>query len=233
MHPDKLECKSMEPLKIEVWSDIACPWCWIGKRGLDAALEQFNQPVSLRWRAFELNPKAALEPPQIVDYAQRLADKYGLSRDAAQEMIDRMVSTGQERGVNLRFDRIRPTNTFNAHRLLHWAHNNGNQTALKEAIFKAYFNEGRLVSDLDVLLDLAEQVGLDPAAARAVLQSDAFTAEVRQDEQLAAQIGISGVPCFVFPQVRSGLSGAQPAEVLLEAMRKAHEQLVGLESSGP
>jgi predicted DsbA family dithiol-disulfide isomerase len=222
----------MDALRIEVWSDIACPWCWIGKRGLDIALKQFDQPVSLRWNAFELNPQAPLELPGKVDYVQRLAGKYGVDQAAAQQMIDRIVNTGRERGLELRFDRIRPTNTFDAHRLLAWARDSGQQSELKEAIFKAYLNEGRLISDHDVLVELASQAGLDQAGAKEALESMAFTNEVRQDEQRAAQIGINGVPCFVFPQTRSGISGAQPPEVLLQAMHEAQSQLAEPGESG-
>ena len=215
----------MKTLEIEIWSDIACPWCWIGKRGLDAALASFDSPVTVRWNAFELNPQAPLELPEQVDYIQRLAGKYNVSHGEAQQMIDRIVSSGRDRGLELRFDRVRPTNTFKAHRLLAWARNSGLQTELKEALFSAYFHEGRLVSDHAVLCDLAQQVGLDGAQAGEMLNSDAFTTEVRNDEKRAAQIGVSGVPCFVFPQVRMAVSGAQPAEVLLEAMRKASAQI--------
>jgi predicted DsbA family dithiol-disulfide isomerase len=214
----------MNTLEIEIWSDIACPWCWIGKRGLEAALESFDSPVTVRWNAFELNPQAPLGGPEPVDYIKRLAEKYGTEPEAAQEMIDRMVATGRDRGLELRFDRIRPTNTFDAHRLLSWARSSDLQTELKEAIFKAYLNEGLLVSDHNVLARLVEQVGLDGTQAREILNSDAFASEVRDDEKRAAQIGISGVPCFVFPQARFAVSGAQPAEVLLDAMNKARLQ---------
>lgn len=215
----------MSTLKMEIWSDIACPWCWVGKRGLDQAIEQFEPEVSVKWRAFELNPQAPLGGPDPVDYAQRLADKYGTGLDEAQRMIDRMVATGRERGLDIRFDRVRPTNTFDAHRLLAWAAASGSQTALKEALFHAYLHEGRLISDPEVLSELAGKAGLDGAQAREILLGDEWSTEVRADEQLARQIGISGVPCFVFPQVRRGLSGAQPIDVLLQAMNQAHTEL--------
>ncbi|HET6565706.1 MAG TPA: DsbA family oxidoreductase [Xanthomonadales bacterium] len=215
----------MAPLKIEVWSDIACPWCWIGKRGLDAALERFEHPAEVRFRAFELNPQAPLERPEKFDYVQHLMNKYRMDREQAQQTIDRVVSTGRERGVEIRYDRVRPTNTFDAHRLLSWAAGSGRQAELKEAVFQAYFQEGLRVSDHAVLQELAAKAGLDIAKASEVLSSDAFATEVRQDEQIAAQIGINGVPCFVFPATRSGISGAQPPEVLLEAMRRANSQV--------
>lgn len=214
----------MSALDIEIWSDIACPWCWIGKRGLDAAIEAFNSPVVVRWNAFELDPQAPREVAERIDYAQRLAVKYGVERDAAQEMIDRMVATGRDRGLELRFDRIRPSNTFDAHRLLAWAREAALQTELQEALFNACFREGRLVSDPAVLVDLAEQVGLDGRRAQEILSGDAYAGHVRDDERRAAEIGVTAVPCFVFPEARAALSGAQPAPVLLEAMKQARSR---------
>jgi len=218
---ENLRPKNVDTLNIEIWSDIACPWCWIGKRGLEAALQSFDSPVTVRWNAFELNPHAPREVPERVDYAKRMAGKYGVERDAAQEMIDRMVAAGRERGLELRFDRIRPANTFDAHRLLAWARDADPQAGLQEALFSAYLREGRLVSDPAVLIDLAEQAGLDGAGAQSLLSGDAYASAVRNDEKRAMQIGVTGVPCFVFPQAQLTVSGAQPAEVLLEAMHKA------------
>ena len=214
----------MNPLQIEVWSDIACPWCWVGKRGLEEAISLFAAPVTIRWNAFELNPQAPLELPGPVDYAERLAGKYGTDRNAAQKMIDRIVASGRERGLDLRFDRVRPTNTFDAHRLLSWAKSGSKQSDLKEALFNAYLHEGLLISDPQVLVKLVEGVGLDAGMAADILQSGKYSNEVRADEQRAQQIGVNGVPCFVFPQARFGVSGAQPAGVLLQAMEKARDQ---------
>ncbi len=211
----------MNPLEIDIWSDIACPWCWIGKRGLEAAVEAFDAPVRLRFRAFELNPQAPREVPEQVDYVARLANKYNVAPPAAQQMIDRMVEAGHSRGLDLRFDRIRPSNTFDAHRLLAWAFQAGRQTELKEALFSAYLQEGRLISDPAVLVELAITSGLDGDQAGEILQGDAFASEVREDEQNATRFGITGVPCFVFMQAKFAVSGAQPAEVLLQAMHKA------------
>jgi predicted DsbA family dithiol-disulfide isomerase len=207
-------------LAIDIWSDIACPWCWIGKRRLEAAIDAFAGEVTLTWRAFELDPSASTDAPERVDYAQRLATKYRTTRDEAQAMIDRMVEVGGSLGLELRFDRVRPTNTFAAHRLLAWAVGFGRQTELKERLFAAYLREGLAISQHDVLSGLAESVGLDPEAAVAVLASDSYAEEVRKDQALAARLGISGVPSFVFDQ-RYAVSGAQPAEELLTAMRRA------------
>jgi predicted DsbA family dithiol-disulfide isomerase len=135
-----------------------------------------------------------------------------------------MVATGRERGVELRFDRIRPTNTFDAHRLLAWARDAGLQTELKESLFRAYLREGRLVSDPAVLTELAQQVGLDAARAQEILCGDAYADEVRGDERRAMQLGVTGVPCFVFTASGLALSGAQPSEILLETMRRAQSR---------
>ncbi len=212
----------MTRLPIDVWSDIACPWCWIGKRRLEEAIGALEGDVALTWRAFELDPSAPTEAPERVDYAQRLAAKYRTTRDEAQAMIDRMVGAGRSHGLELRFDRIRPTNTFAAHRMLAWAGESGRQTDLKERLFAAYLSEGLAISQHDVLCGLAESVGLDPEAAAAVLESDAWAEEVRNDQALAARIGVRGVPFFVLDH-RYAVSGAQPAEELLAAMRRAVE----------
>ncbi len=212
----------MARLAIDIWSDIACPWCWVGKRHLEAALEAFEGDVDLTWRAYELDPSAPTEAPEQVDYVRRLAAKYRTSPSEAQAMIDRMVGAGRSRGLDLRFDRVRPTNTFAAHRLLAWAARFECQTDLEERLFAAYLNEGLAISDDDVLAGLAADVGLEPAAARVVLESDAFAKEVRDDQLTASQIGVSGVPFFVMDH-RYAVSGAQPSEVLLANMRQAVE----------
>jgi len=207
-------------LEIDTWSDIACPWCWIGKRRLEAAIDAFEGGVTLTWRAFELDRSASTEAPDRVDYARRLATKYRTTPDEAQAMIDRMVAVGRSLGLELRFDRVRPTNTFAAHRLLAWAAQFGHQTDLKERLFAAYLYEGLAISEHDVLTGLAKDVGLDPEAAAAVLESGAHAKKVREDQVLAARLGVSGVPFFVLDH-RHAVSGAQPAEELLTAMRRA------------
>jgi len=207
-------------LTIDIWSDIACPWCWVGKRHLEAAIDAFDGEVAPTWRAFELDPSAPTEAPEQVDYAQRLAAKYRTTRDEAQGMIDRMVTVGRARGLELRFDRVRPTNTFAAHRLLAWAARFGHQTDLEERLFSAYLNEGLAISDHEVLAALAAGVGLDREAAIAVLESDAHAQEVRDDQLLARRLGVSAVPFFLLAG-RYAVSGAQPAETLLAAMRQA------------
>ncbi len=207
-------------MRVEVWSDVACPWCYIGKRRLDAALSRFehDQAVELRWRSFELDPSA----PAVRElaYVDHLAAKYRVSVDEAEDMIDRMIEAGARDGVVLRFDRARPGNTFDAHRLLHLAADRGVQHALKDRLLHATFTKGLTVSDVDVLVGLAEAAGLDGVEARSVLESDQYAADVRADEKRAAELGITSVPFFVFAG-RLGVAGAQPPDLLLEVLQEA------------
>jgi len=212
----------MSKLRVDIWSDIACPWCYIGKRHLEQALGTFahKDDVEIVWRAFELDPSAPRTVDRPVDFVERIARKYGTQPAQAQIMVDRVVSSGAKAGLELRFDRIVPGNTFDAHRLLHLAHERGKQDALKERMMRGYLTEGQAISDPEVLARLATEVGLDEQDVRAVLTSDRYAPEVRQDEALARELGISGVPFFVLAG-RLGVSGAQPADVLLGALDRA------------
>lgn len=216
----------MAKLRIDIWSDIACPWCYIGKRRLEQALARFphRDEVEIAWRAFELDPSAPRVRDHAQSYAERLARKYGTDRAQAQAMIDRMVDTAAGDGIAMRFDHIRPGNTFDAHRLLHLAHDRGVQDALKERLLRAYLTEGQAIGEPEVLRPLACEVGLDDREVRDVLGGDRYASEVRQDEALARELGITGVPFFVLAG-RLGVSGAQPADVLLGALGRAWSEL--------
>jgi predicted DsbA family dithiol-disulfide isomerase len=216
----------VEKLRIDVWSDIACPWCYIGKRHLEQALDKFahKENVEIVWRAFELDPSAPRVRDSSQTYAERLARKYGTQPQEAQRRIDQMVGVAAKDGLEFRFDHIKPGNTFDAHRLLHLAHERGIQDAVKERMLRAYMTEGQAIGDPAVLLGLAREAGLDEQEARDVLDSDRYTAEVRADEALARELGISGVPFFVLTG-RLGISGAQPADVLLGALDRAWAEL--------
>lgn len=211
----------MARLTVEVWSDIACPWCYIGKRRLEAALAGFAHAgeVDVVWRAFELDPKAPAVQPDAPPMAERLARKYRTSPAQAQTMIDRVVSTAAGDGLGLRFDRVQPGNTFDAHRVIKLAAAQGRADAMKERLFQAYFVDGEAIGDRAALARLAGEVGLDAAAVAEALASDAHTAEVRGEEDEARDLGISGVPCFVIDR-RIGVSGAQPADVLRGALEQ-------------
>jgi len=209
-------------MKVEIWSDVVCPWCYIGKRRFEAALAGFahRDEVELTWRSFELDPAAPASDPEPGSYTARLAAKYGRSTAEAQAMMDQMTSTAAEEGLDFRFDLARPGNTFDAHRLLHLALEHGAQDALKERLDRATFGEGLACSEHGALRALAVEVGLPAGEVDAVLASDRYTDAVRADEAQARAYGISGVPFFVVDG-RYGISGAQPAGVVLQALEQA------------
>jgi predicted DsbA family dithiol-disulfide isomerase len=205
---------------VEIWSDIACPWCYVGKRRFETALAGFEHrdEVQVTWRSFELDPSAPLE--RGGDGAQHLADKYGMSREEALAAQQRLTDVAAGDGLAFRFDIARGGNTFDAHRVLHLAAAHGLQDAAKERIMHAYLEQGELISDHDVLVRLAVDAGLPAGEVRDVLASDRYADEVRADERTAAGLGIHAVPFFVVDR-RVGASGAQPSGVLLELLRDA------------
>jgi predicted DsbA family dithiol-disulfide isomerase len=208
------------PLTVEIWSDIVCPWCYIGKRRFEAALEAFEHrdEVTVMWRSFELDPEAAHVGEGSA--AERLAAKYGMTIARAQELQVEMTERAAGDGLEYHLDRARGGNTFDAHRLIHLAAVYGHQAAAQERLMRAYFTEGEPVSDPDTLVRLVSELGVDADEARAVLASDRFAEDVREDEQLAGQLGIQGVPFFVLDR-RYGVSGAQPSDALLQALQQA------------
>jgi predicted DsbA family dithiol-disulfide isomerase len=216
----------MKKLDVQIWSDIACPWCYVGKRRLEAALARFEhrEQVSISWRAFELDPAAPRVRDTSTSYAERLGAKYGRSVAQAQGMIDSMTETAARDGLEFRFDRVQSGNTFDAHRLHHFAAERGLGDAAKERLLRAYMTEGEAIGEPEVLVRLGADIGLDADAVRAMLASDAFKDEVRGDERAAQQLGIRGVPFFVFDG-RYGVSGAQPADVLLGVLEKVWAEL--------
>jgi predicted DsbA family dithiol-disulfide isomerase len=205
---------------VEIWSDIACPWCFIGKRRFETALRAFEHrdEVRVTWRSFELDPGAPAERPH--DLATHLAEKYGTSREQALAMHADMTSVAAGEGLQFDFGHARGGNTFDAHRLLHLADAHGAQDAMKERLMRAYFSEGALMSDPAVLERLASEVGLPEDEVRQMLSGDRYAADVREDERTATQLGITAVPFFVVDR-RIGAAGAQPAEVLGELLRRA------------
>ena len=224
-------------MRVEIWSDVVCPWCYVGKRRFEQALASFphRDEVEVVWRAFELDAHAPAERTE--GQAQHLAEKYGRTLPEAQNMLDSMTATAAEEGLDFRFDAMRGGNTFDAHRLLHLAAERGVQDAVKERLLRATFTEGEPVADHEVLVRLVSEAGLDADEAREVLASDRYAAQVRADEQEAQRFGISGVPFFVVDRTY-GVSGAQPAEVLRQVLDKAWQesrpvQLVTAGGHGP
>lgn len=206
-------------MDIEIWSDIACPWCYVGKRRFEAALDRFEHRDDVRiiWRSFELDPSAPSESEG--DRAERLAQKYGMSVERAREMGRQMTETAAGEGLDFHLDIQRSGNTFDGHRVIHLAAEHGLQDAMKERLLSAYFTEGELMSDHEALIRLAAEVGLDPDETREMLAGDRYADAVRDDERMATSFGISAVPTFVVDRAL-GASGAHPPEALLQLLNE-------------
>lgn len=206
-------------MDVEIWSDIACPWCYVGRARLESAMREFEHrdDVRLIWRSFELDPQAP--PEHGGDRAARLAQKYGISVERAREAERHLTEVAATDGLTMRFDIARSGSTFDAHRIVHLAAEHGLQDEMKARLLRAHFAEGELVSDHETLTRLALEVGLAEQAVRGTLAGDRFAAEVRSDEQAAVDIGISSVPTFVVGRTL-GVSGAHPPEVLLDLLRE-------------
>jgi predicted DsbA family dithiol-disulfide isomerase len=210
-------------VKVDIWSDVVCPWCAIGRARFEAALAGFphRDDVQVRWHSFELNPQAPREYPEPL--ADHLAAKYGVSVEQAHDMHRNMTEVAAADGLDFHFERARSGNTFDAHRLLHHAFDTGGaalQDRLKERLFQAYLTDGEPIGAPEALVRVAEQAGLDAGAVRAVLDSDRYGDAVREDETQARRYGITGVPFFVIDE-KYGVSGAQPASALLQALDTA------------
>jgi predicted DsbA family dithiol-disulfide isomerase len=210
-------------MNIEIWSDIACPWCYVGKRRFEAALAAFEHrdDVELTWRSFELDPDAPAASGG--DHTAHLAAKYGTSVEQATAMHDRMAETAAAEGLSFDFGSVQGGNTFDAHRLTHLAHAHGLQDAMKERLMRAYLEEGQLMSDHATLRRLADEVGLPADEVAELLATDQHADAVRADEATARQIGISAVPFFVADR-KIGAAGAQDPEVLLGFLNEAWER---------
>lgn len=207
-------------MKVDIWSDIACPFCYIGKRNFEKALEQFpyRDQVQVTMRSFELDPNAPKN--QNVSMDQMLAKKYNMTLEKARSLNVSVTEKAAHAGIRFDLEAAILTNHFDGHRLLHLAKERGVQAAMQEKLFAAYFSEGKDVSDHRELIQLATEAGLQVADVKAVLESDKYAAEVREDESIANELGISGVPAFVLAE-KYLISGAQPVETFVEALDAA------------
>ena len=207
-------------MKVEIWSDIACPWCYVGKRRFERALGSFSHrdDVEVVWRSFELDPAAPRRHAE--PQAELLARKYGVPLAQAQAMNARMTGEARKEGLEFNLERVQVGSTFDAHRLIHHAAAEGRRDEVVERLFAAYLTHGDALGEPEVLVRIAADAGLDADAARAMLASDAFADAVRADEARARTFGISGVPFFAIDE-RYGVSGAHPPEVILDALRQA------------
>jgi predicted DsbA family dithiol-disulfide isomerase len=207
---------------VEIWSDIACPWCYVGKRRFEAALAAFEHrdEVAVTWRSFELDPQAPVA--RAVDSATHLAQKYGMTRDEALASQRKLAEVAAGDGLDMRFDLARGANTFDAHRLVQLAKARGVQDAMKERLMRAYFTEGERIGDPETLARLALEVGLSEEDVREVLAGERYATDVRDDERTAMELGINAVPFFVVDR-RIGAAGAHPPEALGELLRRGWE----------
>ena len=210
-------------MKVEIWSDVVCPWCYVGKRNLEAALAEFPHAdeVTVEWRSFEL---VASTPQQMdLSMVEVLPRKYGMSPDEATAANRQMTELAAKVGLEYHLDNVQIGNTFDAHRLIHLADTQGLGGAMKERLLAAYFTEGRSVSDPAELADLGVEVGLDRTRVDAVMAGDEFGAEVRADEAQAVELGCTGVPFFVVDG-KFGIPGAQPPDVLLRLLNRVWDK---------
>jgi predicted DsbA family dithiol-disulfide isomerase len=207
-------------MQVEIWSDVVCPWCYIGKRRFEAALADFKHrdQVTITWKSFELDPNAPRASEDTLN--QMLAKKYGMSVEKAAAANQRVTALAAQEGLEYHLEQAHPGNTFDAHRLIHFAAAQGLQGEMKERLMRAYFTEGQPIGETETLVKLAAEVGLDPAKARIALASDSYADEVAADEKEARVLGISGVPFFVIDE-KYGISGAQPTELFQQALAQA------------
>ena len=209
-----------EALKVDIWSDIACPWCYIGKRKFESGVEKFGGDVDIEYHSFQLAPDTPVD--FVGSAADSLATRKGISREQVAEMFDRVTGIAKQVGLDYDYDAVQHTNTVLAHELLHYAKAHGSQVEMKERLLRAYFVEGKHVGRVDDLADLAADIGLDRADVVRSLTENEFLADVRADESLAREYGIQGVPFFVIDG-KFGISGAQDAATFAVALQQAQE----------
>ena len=210
-------------MKIEIWSDIACPFCYIGKRKLEKAIQKLpdSSSIQIEWKSFQLNPD--LQTNENQNTLTYLSQTKGWTLDQTIQMTAQVAAMGREEGLNFDFEHTLVANTKQAHRLLHFAKEKGKQDELKERLFQAYFEEGKNIDQQDILLDCAEAVGLARVEAKQVLDSANFDAAIDEDVYESRLIGVQGVPFFVFDR-KYGISGAQPDEVFDQTLQQALQE---------
>lgn len=208
-------------MQVEIWSDVVCPFCYIGKRKFEQALSRFPQKdkVEIVWKSFQLDPEASATG---MDYQKNLSERKGWSPDQTRQITENVTKMAAEVGLEYHFDKAIAANSFDAHRFSHLAQEHGLQDAAEEALFKAHFTEGKNISDRAMLIQLGETIGLNPSEVKTVLESQEFSKEVKSDIEEARQLRVTGVPFFVFDR-KYAVSGAQDSEVFLQTLVKALE----------
>jgi predicted DsbA family dithiol-disulfide isomerase len=210
-------------MKVEIWSDIMCPFCYIGKRHFESALAQFadSAQIEVEWKSFQLDPGIPMQFDEKVNVFQYLADRKGISLEQSIAMHDRVTQMAKEAGLVYRFDQAIVANSFNAHRLIQLAKSKGLSDEAEEVLFKAYFTEGKNFGDPEVLKELGKNIGLSDAEIATSQNNQQYADLVKRDLAEADSIGVTGVPFFVFDR-KFAVSGAQPAQAFLQALRQAH-----------
>lgn len=210
-------------LKIQIWSDVMCPYCYIGKRRIEEALTQFKHKdtVEIEWKSFQLDANFVASADE--DMAEHLAQKYHKSREWAQEMLSNMTENAKNSGLDFHFEKAILANSYNSHRLLHLAKEHNVGDSLKELLFKAYLTDGKDVNDLETLSQLGQKVGLSKEIVEATLHSDQYGDAVKNDIAVAQKIGVQGVPFFVFDN-KYAVSGAQHVETFVKTLDKVWEE---------
>jgi len=209
-------------MKVEIWSDVMCPFCYIGKRRFELALQQFpgRDEVAVEWKSFQLDPAIVTQHGKSVN--EYLAERKGWPLEEARRLNERVTEMAREVGLTYDFDKAVVANSFDAHRVSHFAKKHGLQDAMEERLFRAYFTEGKNTADHETLVQLAVDVGLKGGDVRQMLAGSDFVDDVNKDAYEAQQVGARGVPFFVFDN-KYAVSGAQPAEVFAQALKKAAE----------
>ena len=207
-------------MKVEIWSDIMCPFCYIGKRHFENALAQIEHTnsIEIEWKSFQLDPTIPKKVEKISVY-QYLADAKGMSLSESKKMHDNVVQSAKNIGLTYNYDNAVIANSFDAHRMIQFAKTKGLGDQLEEALFKAYFTDGKNIGDINDLLEIGVSIGIEKSTLKAVLESDQFTNEVNNDISEAQQIGVRGVPFFVFDR-KYAISGAQPISVFIETIEQ-------------
>lgn len=211
-------------MKVEVWSDIMCPFCYIGKRNYEAGLKQFadSKNIEIIWKSFQLDPTIPQEAVSENVY-QYLADRKGMSYEQSVQMHESVVATAKRAGLDYNFDKAVIANSFNAHRMIQLAKTKGLGDAAEERLFYAYFTEGKNFGSTDVLIELGKDIGLTEAEVKTALTDDSYAYKVKQDIQEAQQLGVRGVPFFVFDR-KYAVSGAQPPQAFLETLERSFSE---------
>jgi predicted DsbA family dithiol-disulfide isomerase len=209
-------------MKVEVWSDIMCPFCYIGKRNYETALKEFgdHNQVEIEWHSFQLDPTIPVKSDKKVNVYQYLAEKKGMSYEHSAKLHEKLIQTAKVAGLEYNFDRAIVANSFDAHKMIQLAKTKGLGDAAEERLFRAYFTEGKDFGETDTLVSLGKEIGLDEEEIRNALDSDDYAYLVEQDIQEANEIGVTGVPFFVFNR-KYAISGAQPPEYFLQTLEKS------------